>query len=684
MLPFELAVARKYLVPRKKQLSVSLIALMSIGVISLVVWLLLLFLSVTEGIERSWLEKLTSLNAPVKITPTPEYYNSYYYHIDNFASASNYAYKTIGEKLQAEISDPYAPEEDLELPANLPAAEKSDDGEIKDPVKGAFAALEELQSKRPDLAFQDYEVTGALMRLELTRPRSAMITVKGDRQESVLSQVSYLATAADQSPYLSGLIQAPSKDHLNHFFYLANLSADFQKRAATLFDHVTIQKMQTSRNLMRLPHTFFKEGDELKAQGFFHKGELTHLFLSTSDATEESERIGRLLWADEGLVFKADNEVFPLYKGIPILGECSEPFNVSVIEDSLLSAQSLSDILFKARVTIQGQQFTGDLAWDGLEIAQADVRRHFDAAPQRAPPWAYFVKNQLFLPMDEALRTGILLPKNFQDSGVKLGDGGGFSFGAQTASSVQEQRVGFYVAGFYDPGILAVGNRCALVSSDVVRTISSASHFAPIERSQANGIQVWVADLSQTNKVRDELQTAFAAAGIDKYWKVTTFREYDFAKDLLQQFESDRYLFSLIGIIILIVGCSNIISLLVLLVNDKRREIGILQSMGASRFSIASIFGVCGITMGLISGLIGTFAALFTLHHIDGVVSFLSFIQGQEAFNAMFYGSSLPNTLSMGATKFILIATPILSLCAGLIPAIKACRLQPSSILREP
>ncbi|MCX6989569.1 MAG: ABC transporter permease, partial [Chlamydiae bacterium] len=77
---FELSVALKYLVPKKKQLSVTLIASMSVGVISLVVWLVLVFLSVTEGMEKNWLKKLTDLNAPLKITPTKKYFSSYYYN----------------------------------------------------------------------------------------------------------------------------------------------------------------------------------------------------------------------------------------------------------------------------------------------------------------------------------------------------------------------------------------------------------------------------------------------------------------------------------------------------------------------------------------------------------------------------------------------------------------------------
>lgn len=105
--------------------------------------------------------------------------------------------------------------------------------------------------------------------------------------------------------------------------------------------------------------------------------------------------------------------------------------------------------------------------------------------------------------------------------------------------------------------------------------------------------------------------------------------------------------------------------------------------MGASTKSIALIFGVCGASLGVISGLIGSSAAVFTLKHIDSIVQLLSFLQGHDAFNAVFFGSSLPNKLSTSALQFILIITPLLSLLAGLVPAVKACRLRPSEILRS-
>ena len=86
--------------------------------------------------------------------------------------------------------------------------------------------------------------------------------------------------------------------------------------------------------------------------------------------------------------------------------------------------------------------------------------------------------------------------------------------------------------------------------------------------------------------------------------------------------------------------------------------------------------------MGVAACLLGSAAALLTLRHLDILVSFLSALQGHAAFHPAFFGTTLPNQLSYEALLFVLIATPLLSLTAGLIPALKASRIRPSSTLR--
>src|SRR5262245_16614223 len=142
---FELSVACKYLIPRRRQLSVSIISLISVLVIALVVWLIVVFFSVTDGLEKSWVNKLTALTAPVRITPTETYYNSYYYLVDSISEASNYSSKTIGEKRLAMASNPYQPEIDEEIPSFWHYPDRNSDGELKDLVKLVFTSLDKIQ-----------------------------------------------------------------------------------------------------------------------------------------------------------------------------------------------------------------------------------------------------------------------------------------------------------------------------------------------------------------------------------------------------------------------------------------------------------------------------------------------------------------------------------------------------------
>lgn len=303
-------------------------------------------------------------------------------------------------------------------------------------------------------------------------------------------------------------------------------------------------------------------------------------------------------------------------------------------------------------------------------------------------PWHQVILKRfsLSLPLttpNEQQGLGIFLPKSFRDHEVLLGDRGFLSYVASTAASFSEQRISVFVAGFYDPGLLAVGNKCLLVPKQVTEAINAANAAYTLDKISLNGFQVWCQNPSDADQLKHDIEVKLEEMGISAYWKVSSFKEYDFAKDLLQQFQSDKYLFSLIGILILTVACCNIFSFLLLLVQDKKKEIAILQAMGASKRRIASIFGICGVVVGCLGSLLGALAAVITLHNIDFVVGLLSSLQGHDAFHTTFYGSSLPNTLSSTSLLFLLITTPILSLIAGLLPAIKACKLHPSPTLRS-
>jgi lipoprotein-releasing system permease protein len=696
---FEFSVARKYLIPKKKQLSMSLIALMSIGVISLVVWLILVFLSVTDGIEKNWLQKLTSLNAPIQITPTDAYYESYYYQVDSISHESDFSHKSIREKAISALTDPYQPHQDPEIPLYWPEKESNEEGEAKDLVKLAFASIHNLGN---DLIAQDYEVSGALLKLRMVRPQGSFFASKRSHLQSYLSQISYISSFPEKNPRLQSLIESPRIEDLNHLFYLTELSSTpitsdqvepvskgdqkkFQKRLEPLLKHIKIQKVKTRTQNISFLLPLLKENTPLHVQAYQKGNHLSYFILDNRQSPHSP-------FFEEGTLHREkDRLIYRSLEGkITEVGLMSslfskEPLSMEAKLETphLDQLMSLSDLKIHVKLKLQKHLIEGTIPWENIEIEEADCQVAFEQEPEIPPPWAYTVQSLPVLPKSSSRIATAIFPRSFQTSGVRIGDTGYFSYTAATTSSAQEQRLPIEVGGFYDPGIMGMGTRMILTDERLVHTINSSSQTASFDQNMMNGIQIWYKDLGKTAEVKKKLTEAFAKAEILPYWKITPYYDYDFAKDLLQQFQSDKYLFTLIGLIVLLVACTNIISLLVILVNDKKKEIAILSAMGAPKKSIAIIFTLCGGVVGCFSTLIGTIAALLTLHYIDGVVQFLSFLQGHEAFNSLFYGKSLPSQLSERALTFILIATPIVSFAAGLVPALKACRLHPSKILRS-
>ena len=214
---FEISVASKYLLPRWRQLSISIISCISVLVISLVVWLIVVFFSVTDGLESKWIRKLTSLTAPVRITPTEAYYQSYYYQIDSLSHASEYSPKTIGEKNAANISDPYDPEIDQEIPSFWHEPDRQPDGSLKDPVKLVYQAIAELPPIA-GLKADEFELTMSHINLNLRRP-SGYTSPNSLSIESVLSYPTFLGHFAGVDAHLSRTLMPIQNDDINNVLY---------------------------------------------------------------------------------------------------------------------------------------------------------------------------------------------------------------------------------------------------------------------------------------------------------------------------------------------------------------------------------------------------------------------------------------------------------------------------------
>lgn len=673
---FEFFLALKYLLPKRKQLSLALISMMATAVISVVIWLLLVFLSVTDGLEKNWLSKLTDLNAPLRINPSPKYFSSYYYVVDNYAEESNFRTKSLGEKLQAVKSDPFNPSLDMYPATFLPVPDRKSDGSLKDPVKGCFNLLNSLRRQFPGLYFQEYEISGASLRLEIIK--------KGDVNEpashTYLNQVAYVTNLADKSPYQGGLILTPNREDIQN---LLEQSLRVEKKdplfsQENLLKEIQLKRVSTKASSWHLDPSFLKEGFHATAiacQNSFEAMEqiiLPKTISSSKESLPSPYKLGTLIKTTEGLFFKTPNALEKVPDGVVLT--LDYPLSCEVV-----AQDEKKPLPLEIQAEIQNNPIQGFIDLEHLNVEAFEIVNR----ESNWIPWVHWdSKKESYVIPQSANSYGIIVPKNFYDSGTRIGHRGHLSYGAMTASSLQEQKLSVFVAGFYDPGIIAVGGKCILASKELAHILATDSSSYAVEKGLSNGILVWLKDISKTAQLKTAIVDALKQAGISSYFFVTPFTDYEYTKDILQQFQSDKILFSVVGVIILAVACCNIISLLNLLIYDKKKEIAILQTLGASPKSLIAIFSLCSLTLGIVSSLLGIALSYVTLHYLEQIVTFLTWVQGYNPFNEIFYGSSLPNTLSLSAVVKVLLYTPLLSLIAGIAPAIKALRIAPSTALK--
>ncbi len=659
---FELSVALKYLIPRRRQLSVSIISLISTFVIALVVWLIVVFFSVTSGLEKNWTEKLTSLTAPVRVLPKDTYYQSYYYQVDGISAASGYNYKSFFEKLRSDSSNPYDPGTDQEIPSHWIPPATTENGEVVDLVKTVFQDVDSLKGI-PGLRASPYEVGMASLKLNLVRQPKK----NGDEAGGSLTQAAYFGSFEGKNPSLEKTTVPLMPDDVQNLLDQGFLEST---------PYITIHELRTPAQGWVLPPGLLPKETELRGVALYNglgAKTPTRIILPFSE-----KEIPEIVKATEKQGWKVkEGSLKNLENNTSFEGEItSAPLILGAHYP--LKVESKGQ-LYHVSFYVQGKKLEGDVPLRSLKVHKVSLQTEFMEEPKITPAWLYKVKDEYRLPEHPKAGPGILLPKSFQRAGVLVGDKGYFTYPSPTPSSVQELRSPLYVAGFYDPGIIPIGGKFVLVNPDVVMLLKGSGQEGARE---SHGINVRFNNIGDAKQVKNKLEALFKEQGLDAYWDVETYEEYEFTKDIIHQLHSEKNLFKIIAAIIIIVACSNIVSMLIILVKDKRKEIGILRSLGASSKSIAIIFGLCGIVMGTVGSALGILAGWLTLSHIDLLFNMLTTLQGYDAFNEIFYGDVMPNEVSMEALIFVLCTTLATSLIAGIVPAVKACRINVSKTLR--
>jgi lipoprotein-releasing system permease protein len=240
--------------------------------------------------------------------------------------------------------------------------------------------------------------------------------------------------------------------------------------------------------------------------------------------------------------------------------------------------------------------------------------------------------------------------------------------GQVTPAGVVPRLKQFTLVGVFDSGHYEYDATLAMVHVD------DAAKVFRLEGP--TGVRVKLKDLHEARTVGTELTIKLTGGEVVRDW--TRQNRTWFAAVQLEK----RMMFIILTLIVA-VAAFNLISTLVMTVQDKRADIAILRTLGASPTSIMKIFVVQGALVGVIGTFAGLALGLLIAFNIDVIVPFL-----EQVFRASFLPrdvyliSQMPSDPQWADIMPVALISLVLAFAATLYPSWRASRVNPAEALR--
>jgi lipoprotein-releasing system permease protein len=152
---------------------------------------------------------------------------------------------------------------------------------------------------------------------------------------------------------------------------------------------------------------------------------------------------------------------------------------------------------------------------------------------------------------------------------------------------------------------------------------------------------------------------------------------------LFQAVKMEKIMIGLMLFIIVAVAAFNIVSILTMMVMDKRADIAVLRTMGASAGQVLGLFLVQGLAIGCLGVTLGVIVGVPLALGIGSLVAGLEQLLRFQVFDpSVYFITALPSRLEFDDVLWTVIGSLVLTLLATIYPAWRASQIQPAEVLR--
>ena len=240
--------------------------------------------------------------------------------------------------------------------------------------------------------------------------------------------------------------------------------------------------------------------------------------------------------------------------------------------------------------------------------------------------------------------------------------------GQVTPAGVVPRLKQFTLVGVFEAGHYEYDSALALIHLD------DAARFFRVEGP--TGVQLRLHNVQEARNVAGQLQQSLGPLVQVRDWTRTNRNWFDAV-------QIEKRLMFIILTLIVAVAAFNLVSTLVMTVTDKRADIAILRTLGASPRSIMGVFIVQGAAAGIIGTLVGVAMGLLVAFNIDVIVPAIERLLGMAFLPGSIYViSRMPSQPLASDIVPVIVISLLLAFAATLYPSWRASRVNPAEALR--
>lgn len=228
----------------------------------------------------------------------------------------------------------------------------------------------------------------------------------------------------------------------------------------------------------------------------------------------------------------------------------------------------------------------------------------------------------------------------------------------------------YYIGAIFEVGMFEYD------STAIYMSLYDANNLFDLAHDSATNLDIYVNKLDRVDDIARNI-----ASLLPIHLKTMTWA--DSTSELMYALKVERVVMFLILTLIVVVAAFNIISGLVILAQDRKHEVAILKTIGASNGSILAIFVICGANIGMLGTLLGVGLGTLFAANIDGIRTILERYTENVLFSPVIYFfSELPSVMVWQDVMWVGVMSFGLSLLASVVPAAKIAQYNPSTLLR--